>query len=61
MARDLFGPDGEKEIGAALATVSAAILAGTRPGPLSNLPEFHATDMRPQPGSLVEAGRGGAG
>jgi uncharacterized membrane protein YccC len=61
MARDLFGPDGEKEIGAALATVSAAILAGTRPGPLSNLPEFLATEMRNLHGSLVEAGRGGAG
>jgi uncharacterized membrane protein YccC len=45
MARTLFGPDGQREVRQALATLSDAIQTGTKPAPLSHLPEFLSTEM----------------
>lgn len=58
MARALFGPNGEKEIGHALLELSNAIHAGTRPAPLPHLPEFLDTEMRNLHDSLVYVGTG---
>lgn len=56
MARTLFGPDGEKEVNHALAVLSGAIHAGTKPAPLSHVPEFLGTEMRNLHNSLVYDG-----
>jgi uncharacterized membrane protein YccC len=56
MARTLFGPDGEREVSAALAMLSDAIRAGTKPAPLSHLPEFLGTEVANLHDSLVYVG-----
>lgn len=56
MARTLFGPDGEREIGQALLALSNAIRAGTQPAPLPHLPEFIDTEMRSLHDSLAYGG-----
>lgn len=58
MARALFGTDGEKEVGRALAALADAIRLGARPPPLSHVPEFLDTEMRNLHDSLVYVGRG---
>jgi hypothetical protein len=55
-ARTLFGPNGEKEISHALAVLSDAIHAGTKPTPFSQVPEFLNTEMHNLHASLVYAG-----
>lgn len=55
-ARALFGPDGEQQIGGALAVLSGAIRTGTRPAPISHLPEFLRTEMQNLHDSLIHAG-----
>jgi len=57
MARTLFGPDGLNEISHALAALSDAVHAGTRPSPLVSVPEFLGTEMRNLHDSLVYAGK----
>ena len=56
MARTLFGPDGERAIDDALALLSDAIRAGTKPASLSQLPDFVSTEMQNLRDSLVYAG-----
>lgn len=61
MARSLLGPDGEKEVNHALTVLSDAIHAGTKPAPLSYMPEFLGTEMQTLHNSLVYAGSHSAG
>jgi uncharacterized membrane protein YccC len=53
MARTLFGPNGAREVKHALEALSDAIHSGTKPAPLSSLPNFLATEMRNLHASLV--------
>jgi hypothetical protein len=56
MARRLFGPTGEKEIGHALLELSSAIRTHTQPPPLSHLPEFLGAEIRNLHDSLAYVG-----
>lgn len=53
IAREAFGPDGEKRIGRALLQLARAIHAGARPAPQAPLPEFLGAEMRLMHESLV--------
>jgi uncharacterized membrane protein YccC len=56
MARTLFGPDGEREVGEALSLLAVAIREGAKPAALSHLPDFLGTEMQNLRDSLVYAG-----
>lgn len=57
MARTLFGADGERQVGVALAMLSDAVRSGTRPAPLPDMPEFLRAEMQTLHHSLISDGK----